>query len=160
MNYTNIKRIILVGDSNVGKSCFVERLKTNNFEKNYFPTISVEVNDLDYLKYKLNIWDTAGQKKYQGIKEGYYFNTNCFILMFSLNSISTFNNVKHWYKEIRKICPNTPIILCGNKLDKKNQNINFNKNFENLNINSYFEISVAKKENLNKVLDKEIELIY
>ena len=68
-------KLVLVGDGGVGKTTFVKRHKTGEFEKKYVPTLGAEVNPIDFVTRKgrilFNVWDTAGQEKYAGLRDGY-----------------------------------------------------------------------------------------
>ena len=68
-------KLVLVGDGGVGKTTFVKRHKTGEFEKKYVPTLGAEVNPIDFVtgrgKILFNVWDTAGQEKYAGLRDGY-----------------------------------------------------------------------------------------
>ena len=68
-------KLVLVGDGGVGKTTFGKRHKTGEFEKKYVPTLGAEVNPIDFVTKKgrilFNVWDTAGQEKYAGLRDGY-----------------------------------------------------------------------------------------
>lgn len=68
-------KLVLVGDGGVGKTTFVKRHKTGEFEKKYVPTLGAEVHPIDFVTNKgriiFNVWDTAGQEKYAGLRDGY-----------------------------------------------------------------------------------------
>ncbi len=62
-------------------------------------------------------WDTAGQEKLAGLRDGYYIGAHCAIIMFDVTSRITYKNVAKWYKDITRVCENIPIVLVGNKVD-------------------------------------------
>ncbi len=68
-------KLVLVGDGGVGKTTFVKRHKSGEFEKKYVPTLGAEVHPMDFVtdrgKLVFNVWDTAGQEKYAGLRDGY-----------------------------------------------------------------------------------------
>jgi len=72
---------------------------------------------------KLNLWDTAGQEKLGGLREGYYIGAHCAIIMFDVTSRITYKNVPKWYKDLTRICENIPIVLVGNKVDQKDRKV-------------------------------------
>ena len=72
---------------------------------------------------KLVIWDTAGQEKLAGLREGYYIGSHAAILMFDVTSRITYKNVAKWYKDMVRICDNIPIVLVGNKVDQKDRKV-------------------------------------
>jgi len=68
-------KLVLVGDGGVGKTTFVKRHVSGEFEKKYVPTLGAEVNPMPWTtnrgKLLFNVWDTAGQEKYAGLRDGY-----------------------------------------------------------------------------------------
>ena len=72
---------------------------------------------------KFNVWDTAGQDKFGGLGEGYYFGGHCGIIMFDVNSRITYQNVPKWYRDLERVCLNIPIVLVGNKVDIKDRKV-------------------------------------
>ncbi len=72
---------------------------------------------------KLNLWDTAGQEKLGGLREGYYIGANAAIIMFDVTSRVTYKNVPKWYKDLTRIVENIPIVLVGNKVDQKDRKV-------------------------------------
>jgi GTP-binding nuclear protein Ran len=72
---------------------------------------------------KFNIWDTAGQEKLGGLREGYYIGGQCGIIMFDVCSRITYKNVAKWYKDLTRICEGIPICLVGNKVDVKDRKV-------------------------------------
>ena len=124
----NELKLILVGDGGVGKTTFVKRHLTGEFEKKYIATIGVEVHPMEFTtskgKIKFNVWDTAGQEKLAGLKDGYYIDAHCAIIMFDVTSRITYKNVPKWHRDITRICgENIPIVLVGNKVDEKNRKV-------------------------------------
>ena len=83
-----------------GKTTFVKRHLTGEFEKKYEPTIGVEVRPLDFTtnrgKIRFYCWDTAGQEKFGGLRDGYYIHGQCAIIMFDVTSRLTYKNVPTW----------------------------------------------------------------
>ena len=116
-------KICLVGDGGVGKSCFIKRHKTGEFEKKYAATLGVEVHPLDFCTnygvVRFECWDTAGQERFYGLKDGYYILSDGAIVMFDVTNRQSYKNAKTWYNDVTKMkgLANIPIILCGNKVD-------------------------------------------
>jgi GTP-binding nuclear protein Ran len=127
-NQSTELKLILVGDGGVGKTTFVKRHLTGEFEKKYMATQGVEVHPMEFFttkgKVKFNVWDTAGQEKLSGLRDGYYIDAHCAIIMFDVCSRITYKNVAKWYKDIVRICGESiPIVLVGNKVDEKNRKV-------------------------------------
>lgn len=114
-------KLILCGDGATGKTTFVKRHLTGEFEKKYIATIGVEVHPMVFCtsrgKIKFNVWDTAGQEKLSCLRDGYYIGADCAIIMFDVCSRVTYKNVPKWYKDITRVCENIPLVLVGNKVD-------------------------------------------
>ncbi|KAM3145452.1 hypothetical protein pb186bvf_002496 [Paramecium bursaria] len=120
-------KLVIVGDGAVGKTTFVKRHLTGEFEKKYIATQGVEVSQVIFYTthgaIRLVIWDTAGQEKLGGLREGYYIGANCAIIMFDVTSRISYKNVPKWYKDLTRICENIPIVLVGNKVDSKDRKV-------------------------------------
>eukprot|EP00993_Chasmostoma_nieuportense_P003460 NODE_4174_length_830_cov_589.017070_g4016_i0.p1 GENE.NODE_4174_length_830_cov_589.017070_g4016_i0~~NODE_4174_length_830_cov_589.017070_g4016_i0.p1 ORF type:complete len:215 (-),score=49.60 NODE_4174_length_830_cov_589.017070_g4016_i0:122-766(-) len=148
-------KLILVGDGGTGKTTFVKRHLTGEFEKKYIATIGVEVHPLTFHTNRglicFNVWDTAGQEKFGGLRDGYYIQGNCAIIMFDVTSRTTYKNVPNWYRDIVRVCENIPIVLTGNKVDVmeravKAKQITFHRK-RNL---QYYDISAKSNYNFEK----------
>merc|ERR1712146_630460 len=110
-----------------GKTTFVKRHLTGEFEKKYAPTAGVQVHPLDFTTnrgvIRFYCWDTAGQEKFGGLRDGYYIHSECAIIMFDVTSRLTYKNVPAWHRDLCGVCENIPIVLCGNKVDIKNRQV-------------------------------------
>jgi len=86
-------------------------------------TLGVEVHPLQFTTnfgtICFNVWDTAGQEKFGGLRDGYYIQGQCGIIMFDVTSRITYKNVPNWHRDLERVCENIPIVLCGNKVDIK-----------------------------------------
>jgi GTP-binding nuclear protein Ran len=148
-------KLLLVGDGGVGKTTFVKRHRTGEFEKQYNPTQGVDVHPLSfhttYGPIIFKVWDTAGQEKFGGLRDGYYINGQCAIIMFDVTSRLTYKNVPNWHKDIVRVCENIPMVILGNKVDIKDRkvkpkNITFHRK-KNL---QYYDISARSNYNFEK----------
>lgn len=116
-------KVILIGDSNVGKSSIMLRFTTNRFRSGeYEPTIGVEFGSkmvqLKDDKVKLQLWDTAGQESFRSITRSYYRSSIGAVLVFDLSNRSSFLNAKHWMEETKKYGhEKMQVLLVGNKSD-------------------------------------------
>ena len=120
-------KLVVIGDGGVGKTTFVKRHITGEFQKPYIPTKGAEVSEMNLMTSRgnicLKIWDTAGQEKFGSLRECYYVDAQCAIIMFDLSSRQTYKNVPKWYKDLTKICENIPVVLVGNKADVKERKL-------------------------------------
>jgi len=115
-------KIIVIGDSGVGKSCLTMKATKNIFENYYSPTIGFEFYTFNIrIKEKiirLQIWDTCGQEVYRSLINGFYRNSSLAILVYSINSIKSFKNLELWLNDIKlNSNPDIKIFLIGNKKD-------------------------------------------
>lgn len=120
-------KLVLVGDGGVGKTTFVKRHISGEFEKKYVATLGVEVRALDFMtnfgKLRFNVWDTAGQEKFGGLRDGYYIQGQCAIIMFDVTSRTTYKHVPNWHRDLVRVCDDIPIVLVGNKVDIKDRKV-------------------------------------
>lgn len=148
-------KLVLVGDGGVGKTTLVKRHLTGEFEKKYIPTLGVEVHPLKFTTncgpLTFNVWDIAGQEKFGGLRDGYYIQGQCAIIMFDVTSRITYKNVPNWHRDIVRVCENIPIVLVCNKVDVKDRqvkakNIQFHRK-RNL---QYYDLSARSNYNFEK----------
>ena len=123
-------KIIFVGDAGVGKTSIINRIVDNPFSDAYEMSIGVDFMSKN-LRYrgqniKLQIWDSAGQEKYKGLIPAYIRNSSIVFVVYDISSKSSFNNVTSWIKFVRSI-ENTTIILCANKIDLTNREVQKNE---------------------------------
>ncbi|XP_020600250.1 uncharacterized protein LOC110039503 [Phalaenopsis equestris] len=154
VDYPSFK-LVIVGDGGTGKTTFVKRHLTGEFEKKYEPTIGVEVHPLDFHtncgKIRFYCWDTAGQEKFGGLRDGYYIHGQCAIIMFDVTARLTYKNVPTWHRDLCRVCENIPIVLCGNKVDVKNRQVKAKMvTFHRKKNLQYYEISAKSNYNFEK----------
>jgi len=120
-------KLLLVGDGGTGKTTIRKRHCTGEFEQRYQPTLGVEVHPLNfhtnYGPIRFSVWDTAGQEKFGGLRDGYFIGGQCAIIMFDVTSRMSYKNVPNWYRDIERVCENIPIVVCGNKVDMKDRKV-------------------------------------
>ncbi|EUC62278.1 small GTPase family Ras-related nuclear family (Ran)/TC4 protein, partial [Rhizoctonia solani AG-3 Rhs1AP] len=153
-------KLVLVGDGGTGKTTFVKRHLTGEFEKKYIATLGVEVHPLAFTTnfgtICFNVWDTAGQEKFGGLRDGYYIQGQCGIIMFDVTSRITYKNVPNWHRDLERVCENIPLVLCGNKVDVKASLFGERKvktgavTFHRKKNLQYFEISAKSNYNFEK----------
>ena len=167
-----VYKILLLGDSEVGKSCFLMRYADNVFVENYITTIGLDYK-LKYIQLdsgqviKVQLWDTAGQDRYRTIAKNYYKGSHGILLLYDVTKSSSFENIREWIKDIREeVYEKAIIFLIGNKIDKKDQikikTEEGEKLAEEFNI-PFFEASAKSGENVDeifKALYKKISEVY
>jgi len=119
-------KILLIGDSGVGKSCLLLRFADNSWTETHISTIGVDFKiktlEIDGKTVKLQIWDTAGQERFRTITSSYYLGAQGIILVYDCTDRESFNNVKQWMGEIdRYACENVNKLLVANKCDLVDQ---------------------------------------
>lgn len=120
--YDYLFKVVLIGDSGVGKSNLLSRFTRNEFLMESKSTIGVEFAtksiQVDNKVIKAQIWDTAGQERYRAITSAYYRGAVGALLVYDISKSITFENVERWLKELRDHAePNIVIMLVGNKSD-------------------------------------------
>ena len=120
----HIYKIIIIGDSGVGKTCLTYRITTGKFHESENPTLGFEFFPL-LVKYKdkilkLELWDTCGQEIYRSLIKSFYTNSSMAIIVYSKDNKKSFDSIPEWIRQCRNYCsPNTKYILIGNKKDIK-----------------------------------------
>lgn len=98
-------KMIVIGDSAVGKSCIMHRMCSNQFLDDHEVTVGVEFGSLlikieDFV-IKLQIWDTAGQESFQSITKIFYRGAHAVLLTYDSTKLSSFQNLEHWHHEVK-----------------------------------------------------------
>ena len=151
-------RLVLLGDSTVGKTNLVLRFTENVFSDNSLPTLGQDFKSkLITLKSKktakINIWDTAGQERYMSINKSIYQKVDGVMLVYDITNRETFTNTENWIKEIKEFNHNMPIMLVGNKADLNNERIveyEEGKKYADDNKLKFIEVSALNGENVDK----------
>ena len=114
-------KVMLLGDGGTGKSTFIERHLTGEFETRYIATVGVDVHPLTFHtnrgKICFNCWDTAGQEKFGGLRDGYYIQAAAAIIMFDVTNRDSYKSIAKWRAEVTRVCGDIPMVLVGNKVD-------------------------------------------
>ena len=127
-DYDYLFKVLMIGNSGVGKSCLLLRFADDRFEESNMPTIGVDFKirtiESDDKVCKLQIWDTAGQERFKTITSAYYRGTHGIMVTYDVTDRDSFNAVHTWMAEADKYIPsnnNVIKILIGNKTDKADQ---------------------------------------
>ena len=121
-------KVVIVGDSGVGKSNLIKRFTSNEFNANSKATVGVEFLSKSYKIndkiFKIEMWDTAGQERYKSITSAYYKGAKGALLVYDTTSGQSFENISKWLSEIKeKTNKETKLILIGNKIDLKDSKV-------------------------------------
>ena len=165
--YDLIFKLVLIGDSGVGKTNILSRYISNEFSLASQPTVGVEfgskiIKKLDK-SIKLQIWDTAGQERYKSITNAYYKGSKGAFVVYDISRKSTFENVDKWINELKEnATEDVHIMLVGNKTDLEDkrevQTEDVAKKAEQYNV-AFCETSALKGNNIEKAFDTLIEEI-
>merc|ERR1712159_134384 len=120
--YDYLFKLLLIGDSGVGKSCLLFRFADDTYQESYISTIGVDFKirtvELEGKTIKLQIWDTAWQERFRTITSSYYRGAHGIIVVYDVTDQESFNNVKTWLSEIDRYAnENVNKLLVGNKSD-------------------------------------------
>ena len=162
-------KVIIIGNSGVGKTCITNQAIRSKFLNNYHSTIGMEIYSL-FLKIdnkiiKLQIWDTCGQEIYRSMITNFYRSSSLAIIVYSINQKDSFKDLDLWIKELRlNNSPDTKLILVGNKLDlEESREISYEegKKFANdFGFIDFFETSAKTGENIKKMFIKAANVLY
>ena len=118
-------KVVLVGDSGVGKTCIIQRYVNNNFNENVESTIAstYTYKTIDYKKLNksisFDIWDTAGQELYRAVAKNFYYNASIGILVYDIRRKDSFEAIKeYWYEQLKEFGEEHMVFgIAGNKCD-------------------------------------------
>ena len=125
-NYPQIVlKLLILGDSSVGKTCILLKYVDNKFEESNIATVGVDYMDkmIEYKNFniKLQIWDTSGEERYRSITKNFYRNADGLFVVFDLTRKVTYERIKDWINEAEEYNKGIKKILIGNKLDLENK---------------------------------------
>ena len=122
--YDDLFKLVIIGNSGVGKSCLLLRFADDTFTENFYSTIGVDFRfkclEIGERKCKLQIWDTAGQERFKTVTSAYYRGADGIIIVFDQTDRESFDNVENWIEDISKYSTDEPVkIIFANKDDVK-----------------------------------------
>jgi Ras-related protein Rab-11A len=162
-------KIIVIGDSGVGKSCLTNKATKNIFEESYNATVGFEFFSFNIKMFgkiiKLQIWDTCGQELYRSLITNFYRNASLAIMVYAINNKDSFDNIDVWLKELKiHSNPDSKVFLIGNKIDLENErkvNREQGEEYSNQNNFSLFMESSAKTGfNAQKIFIEAARILY
>ncbi|CAL1292039.1 unnamed protein product [Larinioides sclopetarius] len=118
-------KILVLGDSNVGKTCIVHRFCDETYYDTYISTIGIDfkqkIVNLDGMPIKLQIWDTAGQERFRTLTTAYYRGAMGILVMYDVTNMDSFNHLSYWFRNVEEnASPDVVKVLVGNKCDSSN----------------------------------------
>ncbi len=150
-------KVVLIGDTDTGKTSVMLRLSHRNFTSVYVPTVGIDFSvrtvSLDEIRYKLTVWDTSGQERFKLITLSYYRGAQGIIIFYDASRQSTFDNVPNWIEDAKKYSDAT-LMLVGTKCDSEEKVVAYEtaKDFADENDMLFFEVSAKDGTNIEFVL--------
>lgn len=166
-NFDYMFKLLIIGNSSVGKTSFLFRYADDSFTSAFVSTVGIDFkvktiyrNDK---RVKLQIWDTAGQERYRTITTAYYRGAMGFLLMYDITSQDSFNAVQDWATQIKTYSwDNAQVVLIGNKLDLEEDRQVPAEDAQRLATElgfQFFEASAKDNINVKQVFDKLVDVI-
>jgi len=160
-NYDFIFKVLLLGNSDVGKSSLLLRYVDSVWSDTFVPTIGVDFKvktiEIDGKKVKLQIWDTAGQERFRTVVSTYFRGAHGIFLIYDITNRDSFKNLENWLIEIEKnASENVLKILIGNKNDLEDEReiqSDEGKAFANRNGMQFIETSAKMNTNVNEAFE-------
>ncbi|KAJ7989105.1 hypothetical protein DPEC_G00316080 [Dallia pectoralis] len=165
--YDFLFRLMILGDTGVGKTCLLCRFTDNEFYSSHISTIGVDFKmktlKIDGIKVRVQIWDTAGQERYQTITRQYYRRAQGIILVYDITNSHSFQHIVKWASDVDELAPDkVQRILVGNKADEekcrkvpKEQGNKLAKTYGM----EFFETSACTNCNINESFTRLTELV-
>ena len=159
-------KVVVVGDTNVGKTSFLVRYVKNSFSEEYHQTIGVDfltqTIQTQHFKIQLQLWDTAGQEVFRSLVSGYTRDCQCCFFIFDLTNAESFKSIDQWLERVNDVAqPSYVKCLIGNKCDLEDRFISEQqvKEFANEKNMLYFETSAKTGQNINKAFEACIDIL-
>ncbi|XP_026062450.1 RAB3A, member RAS oncogene family, a [Carassius auratus] len=166
-NFDYMFKILIIGNSSVGKTSFLFRYADDSFTPAFVSTVGIDFkvktiyrNDK---RIKLQIWDTAGQERYRTITTAYYRGAMGFILMYDITNEDSFNAVQDWSTQIKTYSwDNAQVLLAGNKCDMEDERVVASERGRQLSEQlgfEFFEASAKDNINVKQAFDRLVDII-
>eukprot|EP00939_MAST-03C_sp_MAST-3C-sp1_P003528 g3528.t1 len=166
-DYDSLFKLVLIGDSSVGKSCLLLRFADNSFTESYISTIGVDFRfrtvKIGEKTVKLQIWDTAGQERFRTITSAYYRGADGIIMVYDVSRRDSFDHVQDWLNEVNRYAKEESCekLLIGNKCDRGDRLVSEAEGqafAKNLNV-PFYETSAKVGTNVEKAFLKLAEIL-
>ena len=162
-------KIIVIGNSGVGKSSLSIQAARHTFAENYFATVGVEFFTMNIKLQnkviKLQIWDTCGQEIYRSLISNFYSNSSLAVIVYSITDSSSFDSIDNWVKELKaNSSPDIKVFLIGNKIDLEDQRVVSTEQGKMLqndyNLDLFVESSAREGHNTEYIFAQAAKVLY
>ncbi|XP_056370385.1 ras-related protein Rab-3C [Oenanthe melanoleuca] len=166
-NFDYMFKLLIIGNSSVGKTSFLFRYADDSFTSAFVSTVGIDFKVKTVFRnekrIKLQIWDTAGQERYRTITTAYYRGAMGFILMYDITNEDSFNAVQDWSTQIKTYSwDNAQVILVGNKCDMEDERVIFTERGKHLAEQlgfEFFETSAKENINVKQTFERLVDII-
>ena len=154
-DFENIIKVLVLGNSTVGKSNFIFRFCQNDFQESHISTVGIDCQSKiiqlhDKTSVKINVFDTAGQERFMCINRNLFTRVQGILLLYDISQLRTFEKLKDWIETIKENCADIPIILVGNKVDlEDNRAVSYDEGKKIADENEFMFIETSAKTNIN-----------
>ena len=124
--YDYLVKVLMIGESGVGKSCLISRFNKNEFSASHLATIAIDfkmkLTEINGSKVKMQIWDTAGQERFATLTNGFFKGSDGIVVVYSVDDEKSFENVNKWMNQVHSKAPvDVKILLVANKSDLESE---------------------------------------
>ncbi|UYV67483.1 RAB3B [Cordylochernes scorpioides] len=166
-NFDYMFKILVIGNSSVGKTSFLFRYAEDSFTSAFVSTVGIDFKVKTVFRkdkrVKLQIWDTAGQERYRTITTAYYRGAMGFLLMYDVTNEESFSSVQDWVTQIKTYSwDNAQVILVGNKCDLEDERVVSTERGRQLADQlalEFFEASAKDNINVKEVFERLVDII-
>lgn len=166
-NFDYMFKLLIIGNSSVGKTSFLFRYSDDTFTSSFVSTVGIDFKVKTVFqqkkRIKLQIWDTAGQERYRTITTAYYRGAMGFILMYDITNDDSFNSVQDWCTQVKTFSwDNAQVVLVGNKFDLEAERVVSTERGRRLAGQlglEFFESSAKENINVELVFERLVDLI-
>ncbi len=167
-DYDHLIKVLMVGESGVGKTCIIKRFIMNKFSLTHLSTIAIDfkmkVVEVEGQKLKFQIWDTAGQERFHTLTAGFFKGSDGVLVNYSVTERKSFENVNKWMSQISSLAPaDVKVILIANKIDLEEEREISTEEGEAMaeKFNAkFYEVSAKSGENIKEVFVCMGRMIY
>jgi small GTP-binding protein len=147
-------KVVLLGDTCVGKTCIMNRAVHGNFPTEVLATIGTDFSILTINGVKLQVWDTAGMERFRSIVSTYTRDADVAVVVFGCDKLDSVKNLPCWLRFVTEHCPpNCHVVVVGNKFDLINRDYD-NDNLKDLQDTEYFAVSAKTGEGIQELFTR------